>query len=142
MDVIPYLQSALGLVVFVAIAWVLSENRRAFPVQTVIVGIGLQVLLAVVLLGIPVVRAALYSLNSVVDGIQAATAKGTSFVFGFVGGGKPPFAVTDQGSMVTLAFTILPIVIVMSALSALLWHWRILPIVVKGFALALERSMK
>jgi CNT family concentrative nucleoside transporter len=142
MDVIPYLQSALGLVVFVAIAWVLSENRRAFPTQTVIVGIGLQIILAALLLGIPIIQQGLYSLNSVVDAIQTATAKGTSFVFGFVGGGKAPFIVTDQGSMVTLAFTILPIVLVMSALSALLWHWRILPLVVKGFALALERSMK
>src|SRR5262245_46802220 len=113
---LPYFQSALGLAVFVGIAWALSENRRAFPTQTVIVGIGLQILLAVLLLGIPVVQQGLYSLNSVVDAIQAATAKGTSFVFGFVGGGKPPFAVTDQGSMVTLAFTILPIVLVMSAL--------------------------
>ncbi|MBI1211090.1 MAG: nucleoside:proton symporter [Alphaproteobacteria bacterium] len=138
----PYLQSALGLVVFVAIAWLLSENRRAFPLQTVIVGIGLQIILAVLLLGIPIIRDGLYSLNVVVDAIQAATAKGTSFVFGFVGGGKPPFAVTDQGSMVTLAFSILPLVLVVSALSALLWHWRVLQVVVKGFALALERSMR
>ena len=142
MDLLPHLQSALGLVVFVAIAWVLSENRWAFPWQTVIVGVALQIVLAALLLGVPVIRDALYSLNVVVDAIQAATAKGTGFVFGFVGGGKAPFAVADPASMTTLAFTILPIVLVMSALSALLWHWRILPMVVRGFALALERSMK
>ena len=142
MDVIPYLQSALGLVTFVAIAWALSENRRAFPLQTVIVGIGLQIILAALLLGVPIMRAGLLSLNVAVDAIQTATAKGTSFVFGFVGGGSAPFAVTDPRAMTTLAFTLLPIVLVMSALSALLWHWRILPVIVKGFALALERSMK
>lgn len=142
MDVLPHLQSALGLAVFVAAAWALSENRKGFPWQTVVVGIGLQIILAALLLGVPVIRDALYSLNVAVSAVQAATAKGTSFVFGFVGGGQTPFAVTNAGAMTTLAFTLLPIVLVMSALSALLWHWRILPVVVKGFALALERSMK
>ena len=139
MDFPPQLQSALGLVVFVAIAWGLSENRRAFPWQTVVVGIGLQVALAAALLGIPVMRAGLLSLNVIVDAIQAATAKGSSFVFGYTGGGAPPFEVKNPNAMVTIAFTVLPIVLVMSAL---LWHWRILPVVVKGFAVALERSMK
>ncbi len=142
MDFPPQLQSALGLVVFVAIAWALSENRRAFPWQTVVVGIGLQILLAAVLLGIAPVREVLLSLNVVVDAIQKATVQGSSFVFGYVGGGTPPFEVKNPGAMVTIAFTILPIVLVMSALSALLWHWRILPLIVKGFALALERTMK
>lgn len=136
------LQSALGLVVFVAIAWALSENRRAFPWQTVVVGLGLQIVLAAALLGVPVMREALLSLNVIVDAIQSATAKGSTFVFGYTAGGTPPFEVKNPGAMVTIAFTVLPIVLVMSALSALLWHWRVLPVVVKGFALALERSMK
>lgn len=136
------LQSALGLCVFIAIAWALSENRRAFPWQTVVVGLGLQVVLAAALLGIPAMREALLSLNVIVDAIQSATAKGSSFVFGYTGGGTPPFEVKNPNAMVTIAFTVLPIVLVMSALSALLWHWRVLPVVVKGFALALERSMK
>ncbi|MBP6010815.1 MAG: nucleoside:proton symporter [Alphaproteobacteria bacterium] len=142
MDFPPQLQSALGLAVFVAIAWALSENRRAFPWQIVVVGIGLQIILAAILLGVPVMRQALLSLNIVVDAIQAATAKGSSFVFGYTAGGTPPFEVKNPNAMVTIAFTVLPIVIVMSALSALLWHWRILPIIVKGFAVVLERSMK
>ena len=136
------LQSALGLCVFIAIAWALSENRRAFPWQTVVVGLGLQVVLAAALLGIPAMREALLSLNVIVDAIQSATAKGSSFVFGYTGGGTPPFEVKNPNAMVTIAFTVLPIVLVMSALSALRWHWRVLPVVVKGFALALERSMK
>ncbi len=142
MDFPPQLQSALGLGVFVAIAWVLSDNRRAFPWQTVVVGIGLQIILAAILLGVPVMRQALLSLNVIVDAIQKATAQGSSFVFGYTGGGTPPFEVKNPNAVVTIAFTVLPIVIVMSALSALLWHWRILPVIVKGFAVALERSMK
>jgi CNT family concentrative nucleoside transporter len=86
-------------------------------------------------------RAALLSLNSVVDAIQAATAKGSSFVFGYVASGPAPFEITNPNAVVTIDYTVLPIVIVMSALSALLWHWRILPLVVSGFAWALERTM-
>ena len=141
MDFPPQLQSALGLVVFVAIAWVLSENRRAFPWRTVVVGLGLQIVLAAIFLGLPVVREGLLALNVVVDAIQAATAKGSSFVFGYTGGGTPPFEVKNPAATVTIAFMVLPIVLVMSALSALLWHWRVLPVVVKGFAIALEKSM-
>jgi concentrative nucleoside transporter, CNT family len=141
MDFPPQLQSALGLAVFVAIAWVLSENRRAFPWRTVVVGLGLQIVLATIFLGVPVVREGLLALNVVVDAIQAATAKGSSFVFGYTGGGTPPFEVKNPSATVTIAFTVLPIVLVMSALSALLWHWRVLPVVVKGFAIALEKSM-
>lgn len=142
MDFPPQAQSALGLAVFVGVAWILSENRRAFPATTVIVGIGLQILLATMLLGLPFMRDALLSLNAVVDAIQTATAKGSGFVFGYMGGGDKPFEVTNPAAVVTIAFTVLPIVIVMSALSALLWHWRILPLIVSAFAWALERTMK
>ncbi len=142
MDFPPQLQSALGLGVFVFIAWALSENRAAFPWTLVVIGVTLQIGLATLFLGVPFMRDALLSLNVLVDAIQSATAKGTSFVFGFTGGGPAPFAVTNPNSIITIAFTILPIVIVMSALSALLWHWRILPVVVRGFAYALEKSMK
>ncbi len=142
MEFPPQAQSALGLAVFVGLAWLLSENRRAFPATTVIVGIGLQIILAAALLGLPFMRDALLSLNAVVDAIQAATAKGSGFVFGYMGGGDKPFEVTNPAAVVTIAFTVLPIVIVMSALSALLWHWRILPLIVRAFAFALERTMK
>jgi len=142
MDFPPQLQSLLGLGVFVSIAWALSENRKAFPVTTVIVGIGLQILLAAALLGLPFMRDALLALNGAVDAIQAATARGSSFVFGYVGGGAAPFTVSNPNAVVTMAFTVLPIVIVMSALSAVLWHWGILSLVVRGFAFALERTMK
>jgi CNT family concentrative nucleoside transporter len=139
---IPQLQSALGLVVFIAIAWSLSENRKAFPWTTVIVGVGLQILLATLFLGVPFMRAALLQLNVVVDVISAAATKGSSFAFGYIGGGTPPFEVKNPAAMVSLAFGILPIVLVMSALSALLWHWKILQWVVEGFAFALEKTMK
>jgi CNT family concentrative nucleoside transporter len=138
---LPHLQSAFGICVIVALAWLLSEDRRAFPWRTVIVGLALQAVLALLLLKVPLARDGLLALNGAVDALTGATKAGTSFVFGVVGGGTPPFAVTNPLGMVSFAFQILPLVIVISALSALLWHWRILPVVVKAFAFALRKLL-
>jgi CNT family concentrative nucleoside transporter len=136
-----HLQSAFGICVIVALAWVLSEDRRAFPWRTVIVGLALQAALAMLLLKVPVARAGLLALNGAVSALTDATKAGTSLVFGMVGGGAPPFAVTNPVGMVSFAFQILPLVIVISALSALLWHWRILPVVVNAFAFVLRKLL-
>jgi CNT family concentrative nucleoside transporter len=136
-----HLQSALGIAVIIALAWALSENRRAFPWRAVVVGLVLQAAIALLLLKVSVARDVLFSLNGVVDALVAATKAGTSFVFGTVGGGKAPFAVTDPTAMTSFAFQVLPLVIVISALAALLWHWRILPLIVGGFAWALRKTM-
>ncbi len=136
-----HLQSLAGIVAIIALAWVLSENRRAFPVRTVASGLALQFALALLLLKIPAARNILFSLNSVVDALSQATRAGTSFVFGYVGGANAPFTITDPKGMTSFAFQILPLVIVISALAALLWHWRILPVIVRGFAWVLGRTL-
>jgi len=136
-----HLQSAFGICVIVALAWLLSEDRRAFPWRTVVAGLALQAALALLLLKVPVARDGLLALNGAVDALSIATKAGTSFVFGMVGGAAPPFAVTNPAGMVSLAFQILPLVIVISALSALLWHWRILPVIVKAFGYALHKLL-
>ena len=136
------LQSAFGLIVLVALAWALSEDRRAaLSFRLIAIALSLQIGLALLLLEVPPARDALYSLNAVVDALSRATQAGTSFVFGYVGGGDPPFDVTKQQNLGSLAFQALPLVLVMSALSALLWHWRVLPIIVKGFAYALQKTL-
>ena len=81
-------------------------------------------------------------LNRVVLSLEAATTAGTSFVFGYLGGGSLPYAETAAGASFILAFQALPLVLVISALSALLWHWRVLPWVVAGFAWVLRRTFK
>jgi len=136
-----HLQSLLGIFAIVALAWVLSENRGAFPVRTVVVGLALQFALALLLLKLPMARNVLFSLNGVVAALMAATKAGTSFVFGYVGGAPAPFSVSDPNGLTSFAFQILPLVIVISALAALLWHWRILPVVVNGFAWGLRKTM-
>jgi concentrative nucleoside transporter, CNT family len=136
-----HFQSLLGIAAIVAAAWALSENRRAFPVRAVVVGLALQVAIALLLLKVPPARNALFALNGAVDALMAATKAGTSFVFGFIGGGSAPYAVTSAGNATIFAFQILPLVIVISALAALLWHWRILPVIVGGFAWGLKKTM-
>ena len=137
-----HLQSALGICIIVAAAWALSEDRHAFPWRTVAAGLALQAALALFLLRVPLARAALLELNGAVDALSSATRTGSAFVFGYVGGGAPPFAVTNPAAMTSFAFGILPLVLVISALSALLWHWRILPVVVNAVAFVLRRLMR
>jgi CNT family concentrative nucleoside transporter len=136
-----HLQSAFGLAVLVLIAYALSENRKAFSWRLVLSGIALQIAIALALLGVPIIRDGLLSLNVIVDALSTATTAGTSFVFGYVGGGETPFEVGAPQNNFSLAFTALPLVIVMSALSALLWYWKILPVIVKGLSALLQKSL-
>lgn len=135
------LQSALGMCALVGIAWLLSERRREFPWRIVAIGMVVQIVLAAVFLQVPFMRNALLSLNAAVEAIQIATKAGTSFVFGYVGGGPAPFAITDAGAMSNFAFQILPSLMVIGALSAVAWHWRVLPVVVSAVSWALRRTL-
>ena len=134
-------QSLAGIVAILVAAWLMSENKRAFPFRTVVSGLALQFALALLLLKIPAARSVLFSLNGAVDALTAATRTGTAFVFGYIGGASAPFTVSDPKGMTSFAFQVLPLVIVISALAALLWHWRILPVIVRGFAWVLGRVL-
>ncbi|MGE5476002.1 MAG: NupC/NupG family nucleoside CNT transporter [Bacteroidales bacterium] len=134
------LHGLAGIAGLLAIAFVLSEARARVSWRTVAAGLAAQFAIAILLLKVPMVRPLFLALNRAVEVLQAATLAGTSFVFGYVGGGAAPFTVADPSKGFVLAFQALPLVLVMSALSALLYHWRILPLVVRGFAIVLERS--
>ena len=118
---LPHLQSALGICAIIACAWVFSEDRKAFSWRMVLATLALQAAIALLLLKVPVARDALYGLNTVVTAVTTATNAGTSFVFGYLGAGPAPFAVTHPGNMINLAFTILPLVMVIAAQAAVLW---------------------
>jgi len=134
-------QGVIGLVALTAIAWLLSENRRAVRWRIPLVGIGLQFLIAVLMLWLPQARYVFNALNDGVLALQSATEAGTSFVFGYLGGGPLPFEETEVGGSLILAFRSLPLVIVISALTALLTYWRVLPLIVRGLSLLLERTL-
>jgi CNT family concentrative nucleoside transporter len=94
-----------------------------------------------VLVYVPFSRDVFALLNRMVLALQEATNAGTSFVFGYVGGGPLPFAESYPGSSFILAFQALPMVLLMSALSSLLFYWKVLPVVVRAFAWCLRKTM-
>ena len=96
-------------------------------------GLALQIALALLLLKLPLFREAFLQLNRLVLALEAATAAGTGLVFGYLGGAPLPFTESAPGTSYILAIRALPLVLVMSALSALLYYWRVLPYVVGAF---------
>lgn len=134
-------QALLGLPAIIGLAWLCSSDRRHFPLRLVITGLLAQVFLALLFLKVPALQDALMLVNRLVLAIEEATGKGTAMVFGFVGGGATPYDVSAPGNSFVLAFRALPIVVVFAALSALLWHWRIIPVVIKALSRLLKHSM-
>lgn len=135
------MQGIAGLLAFTAIAWAVSENRAGISFKLIAVGLGLQLAIGWVLLKLPIFRQLFLALNRVVLALEASTTAGTSLVFGYLGGGPLPFETQTPGNTFILAFRALPLVLVISALSALLFYWKILPRVVQGFAWCLRKSM-
>src|SRR3982074_3091592 len=135
------LQSAFGVFALLGIAWVLSENGRAVSLRQAGIGLIVTLATAVILIKLPFVAHAFGAINDAVGAISAASRAGTSFVFGYLGGGAPPFALRAPGADFLLAFQALPIILVMSVLTTLLFYWRILPPVVRGMAWVLERTL-
>ena len=135
------MQALLGIPLLLLLAYALSENRRAIPWRTVGGGIALQWVLAVLLIHFAAARAIISGLNRGMTVLQRATDDGTAFVFGYLGGGPLPFVETHPGASLVLAFKILPLVLVISALSALLTYWGVLQRVTAAFAWVLRRSL-
>jgi CNT family concentrative nucleoside transporter len=135
------LQSAFGVIALLGIAWALGENRSKVSLRQATIGLALTVAAAVILLKLPVVTRAFSSINDAVSTIAAASRAGTSFVFGYLGGGALPFDLKNPGADFVLALQALPVVLVISVLTSLLFYWRILPPIVRGMAWLLERTL-
>ncbi len=124
-----------------AVAWLMSEKRQIISWRTVLAGIAVQVLIALLMLKVAPFRGMFMGLNSCVVAMEDATKAGTSFVFGYLGGGPLPFTELKPGSSFSLAFQSLPMILVIGALTSLLYYWRILPKIVLGFSWILRKSM-
>ena len=135
------IQSLAGFFILALLAWLISENRKKLEYRTIIAGLVIQVVLALILVKLPFSQSLFMWLNNIVSALQESTAEGTGFVFGYLGGGSAPFTVTNPGSSFILAFQSLPLVLLISALSALLFYWKIIPVIVKGFSWLLSKSM-
>src|ERR1700753_1919843 len=135
------LQSAFGVIALLALAWAFGENRRAVSLRRAAIGLIATFVTAIVLIKLPVVTHAFGAINDGVRAVSSAPRAGTSFVFGYLGGGALPFDLKAPGADFILAFQALPVVLVMSVLTTLLFYWRILPPIVRGMAWLLERPL-
>ena len=135
------IQGIIGLVGLVALAWAISENRRAFPWRTAAIALAVQLALALLLIKLPGSQIVFRWIGNAVDALVRSTEAGTSLVFGFLGGAPLPFEETFPGAAFVFAFRSLPLVIFIGALSAILYHYRVLPWVVRGFAWALRKAL-
>jgi CNT family concentrative nucleoside transporter len=131
-------QALLGVLALPAIAWLLSENRGQIRWRLVLAAAALHWAVALVMLHVPPIAALLGGVTRVVAGLQRATADGTAFVFGYLGGGPLPFATETPAAAFVLALQALPLLLVISALSALLFHLGVLQRVIGGFAFVLR----
>lgn len=139
---IDNLQSVLGLAAIVAGCALFSANRGAISASVVARAMALQVLVALLLTQLPASRHFFWLLNQGIQVLQESTRAGTSFIFGYIGGGELPFVETVQGASLILAFQTLPLVIVISVLSGLLIYWRILPWILRLMSLVLEKTLR
>lgn len=138
---IDNLRSLGGVAFVIAVAWALSDNRSKFPWRIVAVALGLEIVLAVSMFALPPLRALLAGVSAGIDGLQAATLEGARFVFGYLAGGATPYALTNPENSTVLAFGVLPLIIVVSALSALLWRWGVLEWACRGLGFVLRKTM-
>jgi CNT family concentrative nucleoside transporter len=135
------LQSALGLAVLIGACWFFSENRQALSRSLVAKSLLVQIAVALLLLKIPATQHVFTVLNRAIEALMQATGAGTSFVFGFLGGGPIPYSETIPDGSFVLAFRVLPLIIVVSVLSGLLLYWRILPLIMRGITVVLQRTL-
>lgn len=136
-------RSLIAVVAIIAVAWLFSENKRRFPLFLTLGALALQAGLVLALFAIPNSDAVLSGVNAAVDGLARATDKGTQFVFGYLGGGDQPYAQLPENAPppFIFGFRVLPLILVISALSALLWHWKILKWITQGFGFLFQRTM-
>ena len=137
-------QGVLGIFVFLGIAWLFSESRSRVKKRDIVLGLALQIGLAIIITQFPLIRNAFESLSKGVEVLKHSTQVGTQFVFGYLGGGAVPFAVLPDSGAGTFIFALqaLPTIMVVSALSMLLFHWGVLPAVVRVFSNVLQRTLR
>lgn len=132
----------IGIVVLILFAWLISENRRSVKSVEIALGLGVTVLLAIIMLRVPFFHHVFNILNKGVGFLEESTRTGTTFVFGYLGGGTLPFKEKIPGSSFIFGLQWLTNVLVISALSSLLFYWRILPVIVRAFSWFFQKTLR
>ena len=140
MTIISIIQIIIGFIGLVLIAIPFSQNIRSINYKHILAAIFLQIVLAFALLKIPFIVQIFAYLSEGVTALQLATQEGAEFVFGYLSNGSlSPFEKSGQGNAMIFAFQILPLIIVISSLSALLWFWNILPLIIRSISKIFEK---
>ncbi len=137
------LQAILGIFVFLGFCWLVSVDRKSINYKQIAIAMTIQFIIAIVVLNFSIVQTIFNLLNKGILAIADASSQGLIFVLGFLGGGETPFAVVPgkESKMFILAFQALPIVMVMSAITSVLFYWRVIPAITKFLSKILERSL-
>ena len=131
-----------AILLIIGVCWLLSEDKRRFPVLLMFGALAMQAGLVLLLFVAPGARAFLGGVNGVVSGLGDATSHGAQFVFGFLGGGEQPYAMPEGAQAPFIfGFRVLPVILVVCALAALLWHWGVLKVLTRAFGFVFERTM-
>ena len=123
----------LGLIVFLAVAYALSTNRRAIKWRTVAWGLGLQLFFAVLVIKVSLGQTILHAGSAAVTQLLGHATDGSAMVFGKLGDPASPLS--------TFAFAVLPTIIFVSALFAMLYHLGIMQQIIKVVAWVMQRTM-
>ena len=135
------LQSACGVFFILGLAWAFGENRRQAQWGAALGGLAITFALAALLIKWPWLSQTIALINTGVESIATATQAGTAFAFGFLGGGPAPYTITNPAAQFIFVFQALPVVLVISALTSLLFHWKILQPIIHGLSALLRRSL-
>lgn len=140
MTVLNIIQAIIGFIGLVCIAIPFSNNKSSINFKHIFVAIILQILLAFALVKIPFIVQIFSYLSDGVSALQTATQEGAEFVFGYLSNNSmSPFEDSGTGNSMIFAFQILPLIIVISALSALLWFWNVLPLIIRAISKIFEK---
>ena len=135
-----YLQPVLGLIVFLGFVFAISRDRSAVSAKRIAVGLAMQLAIAFFLLRVPFVANGLLSLNAVVSALQSVTDRASRYMFGYVAGGPAPFEVVAPDNSFIIAFQVLPLILVVTVLSAMLFHFGVLSFIVEWLGKSLRRT--
>ena len=134
-------QSLIGVLAIPALCWLLSENRSRFPFRLALGAVAIQLALVLVLFGFKPAQGLLQGVGAGVDALAGSTQSGTAFVFGYLAGGAQPFAATGSSPPYLFAFRVIPVILVVCALAALLWHWGVLRVVTRAFGFVFQHTL-
>ncbi len=148
MTLLTRLQPLVGLVLILAAAYAMSTNRKAIKPRTILWGLGLQFFFALIVLKTGAGQTAFRVMGDKIQQLLGFATVGASFVFGPLGdkavwGQAMTKVFGDAGGAYTVifAFQILPTIIFIAALFAVLYYFGIMQIVVRLFAVVMNRVM-